>query len=1367
MHGAVCIHWTNFVLLTRKKTMKNKPVQFTGRARQRWLSSSSLALSMMTFAALAVDNNPALQALFEQADYWHQKSHDDLAREALQKVLMVDGSNVQALYLMALWSQQRGNASEAATWRNRLSQVSPQDPRLVSLDNARQLQTLPAAQLALARQQARSGNTAAALQTWRNTFSGNQPPASVAAEYYLTMAGDRRLLPQAVDNLRQFSASHPQDIGGKLALGKALTYQDATRREGLQVLEGLADGNAEADRSLRQALLWLGPQPGDAPLYRNFQQRHPQDQTVTDYYRKNVTAAEKGEGFSALNSGDIAGAQSAFDQVLQSNPQDADALAGLGYAAQRSGHDSQAAEYLQRAANLGGSDSQQRQQQADDARFYARLASARQALKSGDSAQALSLSVPLTQAEGEKGTAAKLFYADVLRRENQPGQAEQTYRAVLATDAANRQAQEGLFYVLRQQNRTAEANTLLASLPASVRQAVTPRPVATSDPLRREAQQRLAAGDAQRAIGILQQGVQRFPGDGWLRLDLARIYQQQGNAAAAADVMQPAFRPAASGNEIYAAALFASENGAWSQAQSLLSRIPSRSQNADMRTLAQRVNFNQQMAVARRYLAQGFPAAADNTLRALAVNPPYNPVDAGKLAAGLAQAGDLPTAVSVVRSNMQRGVQGNVGDYAAQLAVLEQAGLGAEAQSFINNPELQARSTRAQLAGVLNGALINQVDELRTRKQYAAAYDKLIGALQQDPQNSDLMFAMARLYQSGKMNKEAAVVYDYLMTRDTPGQEAREGAINSALSLNDVAKARELAAGLRGEPSAQRLLLMARVSEADGDRSQALSYLRRAKGKMIGLQGSPAAMGGLALADNPFINRTTLSAAPSPSIYGHAMPWQQAPDARDYRSIDGVSVPQVASAQDQTLRQIDTMMDSLQTESGTWVQAGVQIRGRDGEEGLSKLNESKAPLTWSSSPLGDMRVDFTVTPMTLSVGSASGDAYRRLGSGAAGVAVANQIQNIKNEQDHLKALRATDSANGNTDGLTAFNAANPDVAAALDGLNGINAADYNPFTNGGMSHLNAINNNAALKNYLAASSRKADVDRASTDASDSQTASGVELNLALSGDGYRIDLGSTPLGQELSTLVGGIKWSPKLTDYLTLILTGERRAVTDSLLSYVGVKDPYSGKSWGRVSKNGANALLSYDDGDAGFYAGAGGYGYTGENVASNSALMANAGAYVRPFHYSDRELKTGMNISWMDFSKNLSGFSLGQGGYFSPQNYISVSLPVDFSQTYDDLRVRLGGSVGYQSYTQNSSAYFPNNSDYQSLLQEMVTAGYAKEAYFSGSSKSGIGYNLHAGADYKINKNVSLGGQLGYDTFGDYNESTAQLYLRYMLGGK
>jgi Tfp pilus assembly protein PilF len=1242
----------------------------------------ALGLPCITLAAGAASTgaNPALQALFDQANYWHQKAHDELARDALNKVLMVDGNNVQALYLMALWAQQSGDKTTASAFRERLSKASPEDTRLSELDNARQLQSIPAAQLALARQQARSGNIAASLQTWRNTFSGNEPPASVAAEYYLTMAGDRTLLPQAVDALRQFAAAHPQDTGARLALGKALTYDAATRREGMETLSGMAEGNDDADRSLRQAMLWLAAKPEDAPLYQAWQQRHPQDSAVMDYFRKNAGGAEKGEGFTALNSGDVSGAQNAFDHVLQANPEDADALAGLGYVAQRSGNYAAAADYLERAAKQGGDNGQQRQQQAADARFYGQLAAAQQALKTGDVAQALSLSEPLSQAEGEKGMAAKLFRADVQRRNNQLDAAEQTYRAILQSDADNRPAKEGLFYVLRQQNRGSEANALLAALPESVRASVAPRPGVTSDPLRREAKQAAQSGHPQRAIALLSAGMQRFPNDAWLRLDLARLYQQQGDTAQAAGVMQPAFRASAGSSEIYAAALFASESGAWQQAQSLLARV--HQQNGDMRELSRRVNFNLQMAVAQQYLAQGSTAAAANTLRALTVNPPTNPADAGSLAKGLADAGDLNAAVAVVRGNMQRGVQGNAGDYALQVAVLNQAGLSGEAQSFLSSPTLQANSTPDQLAGIQNGYLINEADRLRTQGKYAAAYDKLIGALQRDPQNSDLMFAMGRLYQSGKMNKEAGVVYDYLMTRDTPMQDARVGAIDVALATHDLAKAKALMAGLQGEQTPERLLLMARVAEADGDHQQALAYLRSARGRMIGVQGGPTpVIGGMALADNPFVDRTTLIARKSPSAYGGVMPWQQAPTG------NGADT-EAASQQARTLHQIDTMIDGLQERTGSWAQGGVQVRGRDGETGLSKLTEAKAPLSWSSVPYGDTRFNFTLTPVTLNAGSASGTSLARVGTQAL-------------EQGRI-----------------------------------------------------AQANNSAPSAVL-------------LNSPGSQTASGVEVNLGLTNDNFKIDLGSTPLGQDLSTLVGGIQWSPKLTDYLTLILTGERRAVTDSLLSYVGTEDKLSGKKWGAVTKNGGNALLSYDNGDAGFYVGAGGYSYIGENVASNQSLNGTAGAYVRPYHDGNSELKTGISMSWMDFSKNLSYYSYGQGGYFSPQDFVAVSFPVDWSKNYDDLKVKMGGSVGYQSYSQDRSAYFPTDPGKQAELQSYYDAGYATEAYYAGGSKNGIGYNLHAGADYKVSKDVTVGGQLGYDTFGDYNESTAQLYFRYRLGDK
>ncbi|WP_226099804.1 cellulose biosynthesis protein BcsC [Dickeya oryzae] len=1299
-----------------------KITTLTARIRQSLSLTGVVVSGMLSTCALAAQTNPALQALFDQADYWHQRSHDDLARSALQKILMVDANNTKALYLMALYAQNSGDGAEAAKWRERLSKVSPQDPLLQSLDNARQAAAIPQSQLALARQQARSGNISASLQTWRNLFSGNQPPAGIAAEYYLTMAGDRTLLPQAIDHLREFTAAHPQDTSAAVALGKALTYQEPTRREGLQILSGLASGSTDADQGMRQALLWLGPKAEDAPLYQLYQQQHPQDTAVMDYYRKNVGGNEKDKGFTALNSGDLSSAQTAFGQVLQANPEDADALAGMGYAAQRRGDFAAAASYLERAARQGGENSTQRQQQAEDARFYAQLANAQQAMKSGNTAQALSLSEPLVQASGDKGMAAKLFRADVLRRTNNFPQAERLYRDILQTDADNRNAKEGLYYVLREQNRTAEANTLFAALPENVRRSMAPRPVATSTPIRNEAKQALAVGDTTRAIGLLQQGVQRFPNDGWLRLDLARIYQQQGNTAAATSVMQPLFRAGASGDDLYAAALFASENNAWQQASTLLSRIPPRDQNEESRSLARRVNFNLQMATAQVYLSRGENAAAANTLRALSVTPPDNPADAGKLARALAASGDTTAAVAVVRSNMQRGVQGNAGDYADQVGVLNQAGLGDEAQSWLSRPELVARSTPAQLDELRTGFVVREADRLRENQQYAQAYDKLARALQRDPKNTDLMFAMARLYQSGKMNKEAADVYDYLLAHDTPTQEARVGAINVALERHDAQKAHALSTGLQGEQTPERLLLLARVADAEGNRDQALAYLKTARAKAVGLDGATPgktpAIGGLAMADNPFIDRSTLAAtrkASNPSAYGGVMPWQQRPDTTggDTTVVAGTGTQQPTA----TLTQINTMMDDLERDSGGWVQTGVQIRGRDGESGLSRLTEAKAPLTWSSGSFGDSRINFNVTPMTLSAGSSSGDANRRFGTGAL---------------------------------AQALNAANQTLVNEL----------------GGNFNLASLSS-AQVLNILQNSTKKPNIDQVTVDSQGKQNASGAELNLALIGKNYKVDLGSTPLGQELNTLVGGVQWSPKLTDFLTLVVTGERRAVTDSLLSYVGAKDSLTGKRWGQVTKNGGNVLLSYDNGDVGFYGGGGAYSYLGDNVKSNTGVMANAGAYIRPFHDRDRELKTGISLSWMNFANNLGYYSFGQGGYFSPQDYVSVSFPVEWSQKYDDLNVRAGVSVGYQSYSRDRSDYFPNNPDWQRALEGAELLGLAKESHYAGDSKSGIGYNVHVGADYRVTKDVTVGGQMGYDTFGNYNETTAQLYFRYGLGGK
>lgn len=89
-------------------------------------------------------------------------------------------------------------------------------------------------------------------------------------------------------------------------------------------------------------------------------------------------------------------------------------------------------------------------------------------------------------------------------------------------------------------------------------------------------------------------------------------------------------------------------------------------------------------------------------------------------------------------------------------------------------------------------SLYQQADQLREQGQYAAAYDKLVVALQADPQNRDLMLAMARLYQSGKLNKQAGQVYNYLMTNDTPTQDARVGRSISRFQASDTQRAQQL-----------------------------------------------------------------------------------------------------------------------------------------------------------------------------------------------------------------------------------------------------------------------------------------------------------------------------------------------------------------------------------------------------------------------------------------------------------------------------------------------------------------------------------------------------------------------------------------------
>jgi len=286
---------------------------------------------------------------------------------------------------------------------------------------------------------------------------------------------------------------------------------------------------------------------------------------------------------------------------------------------------------------------------------------------------------------------------------------------------------------------------------------------------------------------------------------------------------------------------------------------------------------------------------------------------------------------------------------------------------------------------------------------------------------------------------------------------------------------------------------------------------------------------------------------------------------------------------------------------------------------------------------------------------------------------------------------------------------------------------------------------------------------AAESASFQQDASGVAVGAAYEVGNLKLDLGSTPLGFQLETLVGGVSWSPKAgrTSYKIDL---SRRSMTDSLLSYGGAHDPATGKDWGGVTKNGGRLDIAYDMGPYGVY-GAGSYHVLdGENVARNNVFEFGGGIYARALDRRTQRVTYGLNLTAFFYDKNLRRFSLGQGGYFSPQSYLSVAVPVEWTGHRDRMSWRLGGALGVQAFREDAQVYYPNDSALQAQLVALAAEDEDLEVDYPSQSSTGIGFNFGGELEYLLAPNLALGAHAGIDNARDYNETGFFGYVRYMF---
>ncbi|EGI78081.1 cellulose synthase subunit BcsC-related outer membrane protein [Hylemonella gracilis] len=281
--------------------------------------------------------------------------------------------------------------------------------------------------------------------------------------------------------------------------------------------------------------------------------------------------------------------------------------------------------------------------------------------------------------------------------------------------------------------------------------------------------------------------------------------------------------------------------------------------------------------------------------------------------------------------------------------------------------------------------------------------------------------------------------------------------------------------------------------------------------------------------------------------------------------------------------------------------------------------------------------------------------------------------------------------------------------------------------------------------------------QADCDQAPDQHAEGLALNVGLERGDTRYDLGTTPIGFPVQSWVGGILHRGDLGP-LGYSLDLSRRPVTGSVLSYAGAQDPRTGRTWGGVQATGVRLGLSLDDGGRyGAWSSLGLHRLSGRKVLDNDRLQLMAGGQMRVINEENRVLQIGLTGMVWHFSENSGEYTYGHGGYYSPEHYRSLALPLSYGERSERWSWLARASVSTSWSTTERAPYYPTDA---SLQDAAVASGI--NAYYDGGPSRGSGRSLAWSSEYQLSGHTFLGGLIELDRSPDYEANRFLVYLRH-----
>lgn len=266
------------------------------------------------------------------------------------------------------------------------------------------------------------------------------------------------------------------------------------------------------------------------------------------------------------------------------------------------------------------------------------------------------------------------------------------------------------------------------------------------------------------------------------------------------------------------------------------------------------------------------------------------------------------------------------------------------------------------------------------------------------------------------------------------------------------------------------------------------------------------------------------------------------------------------------------------------------------------------------------------------------------------------------------------------------------------------------------------------------------------------------------------DIGTAPSAKNSGISMSGIQFSAGNTwrkGGFSLGAEIYRRPVAASLLSYYGQRDPWSGRWYGAVSRTGVKLSPGYSqDGSSGFWGSLAFERFDGHSVASNSAIKAMGGWYKDLFSEPNSSLSLGLSGSWWHFHRDLSDYTFGKGGYYSPRDSISAGPSITWRKRTMRWSVQLGASASLSwSHKRPVDRYLEKGRTYGGYDDPVEGSfrGYPGDLNSRGGSDAGFNLNLglEGAAELRATEHLVLGAAGSFSHTRDYHPAAFMLYLR------